>query len=84
MAIELSRGLVETSTDLAEGTCTQIRSPLNSPARRSFLKALSHLLRVIEHFKDPSRLDSFISRTMEAHARGMSLLLREDFGVYRV
>lgn len=30
-AIELSRGIIEISADLDKGTCTQIRTPLNSP-----------------------------------------------------
>jgi hypothetical protein len=36
---------------LDERTCIQIRTPLNSPLL-GLLKALSHLLCVIEHFKD--------------------------------
>lgn len=50
-AIELSHGIAEISGYPDKRTCIQIRTPLNSPLL-GLLKALSHLLCVIEHFKD--------------------------------
>lgn len=50
-AIELSHEIAEISEEPDKRTCIQIRTPLNSPLLE-LLKASSHLLCVIEHFKD--------------------------------
>jgi len=59
-AIELSHEIAEISEEPDKRPCIQIRTPLNSPLLE-LLKASSHLLCVIEHFKDAAASGLYFS-----------------------
>lgn len=74
VAIELSHGIAEISGDPDKRTCIQIRTPLNNPLL-GFLKALPHLLYVIEHFKDRVGIPTplFLAQTWSLRANCLFL-----------
>lgn len=75
VAIELSHGIAEISGDPDKRTCIQIRTPLNSPLL-GFLKALPHLLYVIEHFKDRAGIPTPLFLAQLKLTRKLSFLAR--------